>query len=266
MALQPRQPAPMRVSRIADAVAGLERSGGARQPVGLRRPPPATQGWFSAVLSALLSLLGRRPATPPAFRGFAAPVTQALLRLREGNARYAANAITQRDFSVGRVARAEAQAPFASILSCSDSRLAPELVFDQGPGALFVVRVAGNFVDREGLATLEFGAAMLNVPLIMVLGHSDCGAVNATINAMTTGEVLPGQLPNLVNALRPAVEAAQARRPANLAAEATRENVLRNVSFLETANPILAPRVASGDLAVVGAIYDIATGTVALLT
>jgi carbonic anhydrase len=186
----------------------------------------------------------------------------ALERLREGNARYAANASKNRDFSAGRVARAGAQHPIASIVSCADSRLAPELAFDQGPGELFVVRVAGNFVNEDGLASLEYGATILDVRLIMVLGHSNCGAVSATIKVVKDGTSLPGHLPSLVNAIRPAVVTAQAKNPADLLAESTIENVRRNVKFLETANPLLSELVAAGKLRVVGAVYDIVTGKV----
>jgi carbonic anhydrase len=94
----------------------------------------------------------------------------ALKLLTEGNERYVANQPRERDFSAGRASRALGQAPFAAVLSCADSRIAPELAFDQGPGDLFVVRVAGNFVTTDGLASLEFGAAVLGTKLIMVLG------------------------------------------------------------------------------------------------
>jgi len=87
------------------------------------------------------------------------PPSEALKRLEDGNTRYVSNTAINRDFSVGRAERAKSQAPFASIVSCADSRVAPELVFDQGPGDLFVVRVAGNFVNEDGLASLEFGSA-----------------------------------------------------------------------------------------------------------
>jgi carbonic anhydrase len=187
---------------------------------------------------------------------------EALKRLREGNARYAANTSRNKDFSAGRAARASAQYPFASIVSCADSRLAPELAFDQGLGELFVVRVAGNFTNEDGLASLEYGSVVLGVPLIMVLGHSNCGAVNATIKSVKEGTTLPGHLPSLINAIRPAVVAAEAKKPADLLAEATAENVRLNVKYLQTAKPLLADLVAAGKLKVAGAVYDIATGKV----
>jgi carbonic anhydrase len=187
---------------------------------------------------------------------------EALKRLQQGNARYAANTSMNKDFSAGRAARASAQYPFASILSCADSRLSPEVAFDQGLGDLFVVRVAGNFTNEDGLASLEYGSVVLGVPLILVLGHSNCGAVNATIKVVKEGTTLPGHLPSLINAIRPAVVAAEAKKPADLLAEATAENVRLNVKYLQTAKPLLADLVAAGKLKVAGTVYDIATGKV----
>jgi carbonic anhydrase len=128
---------------------------------------------------------------------------EALKLLVAGNARYVANQPQQRDFSAGRASRATGQAPFAAILGCADSRIAPELAFDQGTGDLFVVRVAGNFMTPDGLGSLEYGAAVLGTKLIMVLGHHSCGAVNATIEALQKGNTLPGHIADLVRAMKP---------------------------------------------------------------
>jgi len=217
-----------------------------------------------AAAASTAATLSRRPvwAQSASLAPNAISPDEALKRLQEGNSRYADNTSTNRDFSVGRVARASAQYPFASILSCADSRLAPELAFDQGLGDLFVVRVAGNFVNEDGLASLEYGAVVLGVPLIVVLGHSNCGAVNATIKVVQEGTTLPGHLPSLINAIRPAVEAAQAKSPADLLKEATVENVRINVKYLMGAKPLVADLVARGKLKVTGAVYDISTGKV----
>src|SRR5215207_380678 len=129
----------------------------------------------------------------------------ALKLLVEGNARYASNQMKERDFSASRAARASGQAPFAAVLGCADSRVAPELAFDQGPGDLFVVRVAGNVVMDGGLASLEYGASVLRVKLILVLGHSGCGAVNATVTALKEGNRLPGHIAGLVRAMKPGI-------------------------------------------------------------
>jgi carbonic anhydrase len=190
---------------------------------------------------------------------------EALKRLVEGNARYAANKPTQRDFSAGRAARARSQHPFASIVSCADSRIAPELAFDQGPGDLFVVRVAGNFINEDGLASLEFGAAVLQSPLILVLGHTSCGAVASTIDVVKNGTQLPGHLPALVSAIKPAVLDAQKAGAANLLEAATEANVRLNVERLKRATPILSERAAGKKLTVVGGVYELATGKVKLL-
>ncbi|WP_342242176.1 carbonic anhydrase [Inquilinus sp. OTU3971] len=208
------------------------------------------------------ALAQAEPATPAP-----TPLTgeEALKRLIEGNARYVANAPNQRDFSAGRAARDRSQHPFASIVSCADSRVAPELAFDQGAGDLFVVRVAGNFVNEDGLASLEYGAAVLQSPLILVLGHTRCGAVSSTIDVVKNGTQLPGHLPSLINAIRPAVLDAQKGKPADLLEAATEANVRLTVDRLKGAAPILADRVAAKKLLVVGGIYELATGKVKLI-
>lgn len=200
-------------------------------------------------------------ATPPN----AISPDEALKRLLDGNARYAANTPTIKDFSAGRAARVAKQYPFAAILSCADSRVAPELAFDQGPGELFVVRLAGNFVDDDGLASLEYSVKFLGVPLIMVLGHTNCGAVEATIKVMKDNAKLPGHLPGLVRAIKPAVEAAKKANAANLLDAAIVENVRYNVGRLNKAKPIVSTFAAEGKVKVVGARYDLATGKVSLV-
>lgn len=190
---------------------------------------------------------------------------EALQRLMEGNARYAANTARNRDLSVGREARSGAQYPFCGLLSCADSRVSPELAFDQGPGELFVVRVAGNFVDVNGLASIEYGVAVLGIPLLVVLGHSNCGAIDATIKVIQSGAELPGHIPSLIDALKPGVQKALDATPADPLAAATTENVRYNVEKLKAATPIVAEAVASGKVKVVGGVYNIATGRVELI-
>lgn len=187
---------------------------------------------------------------------------EALNLLIEGNARYVAGEQRERDFSVGRSCRATGQAPFAAILGCADSRVAPELAFDQGPGDLFVVRVAGNFVTDEGLGSLEYGAAVLGTKVILVLGHSGCGAVNATLTALEQGNDLPGHIAELVHALAPGIEPVLKAHEGDLAANAVIANVRHNVERLRVAEPILAGMVARHELRVIGAVYDLATGKV----
>lgn len=189
----------------------------------------------------------------------------ALERLVQGNARYAANATQERDFSAGRAARASAQFPIAAILSCSDSRVVPDLVFDQSPGDLFVVRLAGNFLDDDGLASLEYAVKFLNAPLLMVLGHTNCGAVAAAIKVVMERAELPGHLPELIDSIKPAVIAAHDRHPADLLAAAIEENVKLNVKRMHDDEPILSEALAAKKIATAGGVYDIATGKVNLL-
>lgn len=212
------------------------------------------------------AVAGARLAAMPTAAQAAAPNAispdAALERIVAGNARYAANDPANKDFSAGRAARAQAQFPIAAIVSCADSRVSPELLFDQAPGELFVTRVAGNFVNDDSLASLEYGVKFLGVPLIMVLGHSGCGAIDATIKVVQDDVQLPGHLPGLVDALRPGIKAAIASKPADLLAAATIENVRHNVAGLQSAGPIVSKLVADGKVKVVGGVYDIATGKV----
>lgn len=214
---------------------------------------------FAAAQGGLPALAQAAPAPQPVSG------EEALKRLVEGNARYAANQPNERDFSAGRAARVSSQYPFASIVSCADSRVAPELAFDRGPGELFVVRVAGNFVNEDGLASLEYGAQVLGSQLILVLGHTNCGAVSSTINVVRNGTQLPGHLPSLIDAIRPAVLAAQKDGAADLLKAATIANVKLNVEKLKSAAPILPQRIAEKKLLIVGGLYDLATGKVELV-
>ncbi|MCJ2049448.1 carbonic anhydrase [Methylobacterium sp. J-070] len=226
------------------------------------------RGLLTAVAAGTLvgGSLGPRGAdAAEAGRSNAITPEEALARLMDGNTRYAANAPANRDFSAGRAARASAQYPIACIVGCADARVAPDYVFDQGPGDLFVVHVAGNFVNADGLGSLEYGVQVLGAPLILVLGHSDCGAVRATIDVMKTDAVLPGHLPMLIDAIRPAVDLAAKAQAQDPLAEAIAQNVRHNVRRLEQAGPILSEAIARRQLRVVGGFYEIATGRVALL-
>jgi carbonic anhydrase len=212
---------------------------------------------------------GVAAADPPKPGGAPAPNAiapeAALKRLMDGNARYVANAPQQRDFSAGRAARAQAQYPFASILSCADSRVAPELAFDEGPGELFVVRVAGNFVNPDLLASLEYGVQILGVPFILVLGHSNCGAVDAAIKVLKTKAVLPGHLPELVTAIKPAVIVAEKTQKGDLLDNAIAENVRRQVARLKASPPIVSKAYADKKIDIKGGVYDLATGKITLV-
>lgn len=190
---------------------------------------------------------------------------EALKRLQDGNARYAANAPNERDFSSGRAARAQAQYPIAAVLSCADSRVVPDLVFDQSPGELFVVRVAGNVVSPDLLASLEYGVQFLGVPLIVVVGHSACGAVDAAIKVLKTGAQLPGHLPDLIRAIKPAVVVAEKTQTGTLLDNAIAENVRRQVARLKSAAPVVQKAYGDRRIDIVGGVYDIATGKITLV-
>lgn len=195
----------------------------------------------------------------------AIPPADALKRLMDGNERYVKNELQERDFSAGRAARAQAQYPFAAILSCADSRVAPELAFDEGPGQLFVVRVAGNVVTPDLLASLEYGVQFLGVPFILVLGHTNCGAVGAAIKTLKSKTVLPGHLPGLIGALKPAVIAAEKTGSGELLDNAIAENVRTQVARLKTAPPIVQKFYAAKRIDISGGVYDLATGKIALV-
>lgn len=198
-------------------------------------------------------------------RPLATTTPEALALLMEGNARYVANAPLPRDFSAERASRALGQAPFATILSCADSRVAPELAFDQGPGQLFVVRLAGHVLTDEVLASLEFGAGVLGTSLIVVLGHTSCGAVQATISSLRDGTAQPGHLTALVDAITPAIEPVLGGT-GDVADRAVRANVRHVVDRVRSSAPILADLVERGEMDVLGAVYDLATGRVELIT
>lgn len=188
----------------------------------------------------------------------------ALKRLMKGNERYVEGVSRRHDFKHERAALAAGQNPYAAILSCADSRVAPEYAFDSARGDLFVCRVAGNFATDETLASLEYGVAVLNVPLILVLGHDACGAIDATIKVMKDGKPLPGHLPTLTTGLMPAVKATL-EHGGNLLDNSIRQNVFDNVSKLKAATPILSAAVESNKLKVVGGIYRLKDGRVDMI-
>jgi carbonic anhydrase len=229
------------------------------------------QGAYGIMAGAALSGLGGQAlASPMGAAGQEAPQNaippaDALKRIMAGNARYAANKPEVKDYSAGRAARTTAQYPVAAILSCADSRVGPELIFDQGPGDLFVVRVAGNYVNVDNLASLEYAVEVLGAPLVMVMGHANCGAVNAVVKNAHSSSPLPGHIFMLVDAIQPAVEKALAQGGEHELDNAIEQNVQYNVERLKRTQPILAPKVKDGKLQVVGAVYQLATGQVKLL-
>jgi len=163
---------------------------------------------------------------------------------------------------------AAGQFPEAAIITCSDSRVPPEILFDQGVGDLFVVRVAGNVVGGTGVVvkgSVEYAVAELKVPLVMVLGHSNCGAVKAAVQHIDAKDALPGAINGLVELIKPAVEQVR-NQPGDKLANAIRANVELGVERLTELEPILAEAVTQKRVRVVGATYDLATGRVALVS
>ena len=182
----------------------------------------------------------------------------ALQQLIDGNQRFAANRPTalEQDLVIIRQNTEEKQEPFAAVLSCADSRVPVELVFDQSIGHVFVTRVAGNVATSEVIASLEYGAAVLGTKVIVVLGHGNCGAVNATI----AGKEVPGQISGLYPHIRPAVDQAGS----NLEA-ATKANAKIQAALLRQASTVISGLVKESKLKVVAGYYDVSNGRVTLL-
>jgi carbonic anhydrase len=197
---------------------------------------------------------------PPKPQNVVSP-DESLALLMKGNKRYVEGESRRHDFKHEREALVGGQNPYAGILSCADSRIAPEYAFDSGRGDLFVCRVAGNFANDDTIASMEYAVAMLGTPLIMVLGHDACGAVDATIKSLKDDTTLPGHLPSLVASLAPAVKAVSGS-PGDPLASAIRQNVIDNVAKLKSATPILSAAVEQRKLKIVGGIYRLRDGRV----
>jgi carbonic anhydrase len=183
---------------------------------------------------------------------------EALKALLDGNERYIAGRFKSfdEDKQILRDHTVDKQEPFAAVLSCVDSRVPIEIIFDQSIGHIFVSRVAGNVVTPEIIGSLEFGAAVLGTKVILVLGHANCGAVKAAIQ----GKAVPGQISSLFPHLQPAVDQAGS----DLAAT-TKANATIQATLLSKASPVLAPMVKEGKLKIVAGYYDLDTGKVTIL-
>ena len=221
---------------------------------------------LAAVAAGLVVVRG--PAAQAASPGPGGPpADEVLQRLLEGNQRFLKGETLSPRRSPGDFgALAEGQRPLAIIVGCADSRVPPELLFDQGVGDLFVIRVAGNVVVGAGppvKGSIEYGVAELGVSLVMILGHSACGAVKAAVKHINDKDPLPGALGLLVNSIRPAVARTKGM-PGDQLDNAIRANVAIGVEQLRRLQPILAPAVTRGQVKVVGAVYDLRTGGVAL--
>jgi carbonic anhydrase len=190
----------------------------------------------------------QRPETPES----------ALNLLVEGNQRFVAKKLISfsEDLDILKAHSEEHQEPFAAVLSCADSRVPVELIFDQSIGHLFVVRVAGNVATPDTIASLEYGAAVLGIKALLVLGHTNCGAVKATI----AGKAVPGQISTLYQYIHPAVAGANGDLTTT-----SRQNAMLQASVLRDTSPVLADLVKQKKLAIRSAMYDVGSGKVTML-
>jgi carbonic anhydrase len=187
---------------------------------------------------------------------------EAISKLKEGNGRYTSGNLQHPGQTTERRTElANVQHPFAVIVSCSDSRVPPEIVFDQGLGDLFIVRVAGNVINDEGLGSIEYAVDHLGSHLILVLGHQRCGAVQAAKETIAAKGKAPGHIESLVTAIKPAVEAT-AKKDLDATIKA---NVNHVVDELRSSTPILKTKVDSGEIQVIGGYYSLDTGAVTFL-
>ena len=224
-------------------------------------------GFFGAATAGLAlagTVCAKEAKAPPKPQNVVSP-DASLELLTKGNKRYVDGVARRHDFKSEREALVGGQNPYAGILSCADSRIAPEYAFDSARGDLFVCRVAGNFANDDTIASMEYAVAILSVPLIMVLGHDACGAIDATIKSLKDNTTLPGHLPSLVTSLAPAVKAVSGK-PGDQLDNAIRQNVIDNVAKLKSATPILNSAVEKGKLKVVGGIYRLKDGRVEMVS
>lgn len=191
----------------------------------------------------------------------------ALEALRHGNRRYRQGRVTFRDYSPVGEDRANAQQPFAAIITCADSRISPTVVFDVERGNLFVSRVAGNSIDVGTLGSTEYAFKVLGVKLVMVLGHSDCGAIKSAIGVANGTASYPpdkyGAIGKVVDALVPPIE--RIPRPRRTLDRSIRVNARAQAAEIAASKPIIKPAIAAGKLGVVAAVYEIGTGRVSVL-
>ncbi|PSB07300.1 carbonic anhydrase [filamentous cyanobacterium CCP2] len=187
---------------------------------------------------------------------------EALQKLMEGNQRFIQHHPQYPDQSEARLLEvAQAQHPFATVLSCADSRVPAELIFDQGIGDIFDVRIAGNIATAAAIGSIEYAVVLLETPVLMVLGHERCGAVTAAVQ----NKPLPGEIGTFVEAILPAVERVK-NQPGDTVDNAVNANVQYQIEQLLQRSNLIAERVQSGKLKVVGSRYDLDTGAVTILT
>jgi len=224
---------------------------------------------LAAAASSMIRATSAKADPPPASNRSRRPTAdEALNDLIEGNARFVAGRADNprrgpKDFA----AAAETHLPDAIIVGCADARVPPEVLFDQGVGDLFVVRVAGNIITGAGASvkgSIEYAVLELGVPLIVVLGHANCGAVKAAIKHIDAHDSLPGAIEDLVATIKPTVICIQ-NDPGDLLENAIRANVIAGVERLRSLDPIIAPAVREKRVRVAGATYDLRSGRINLV-
>lgn len=197
----------------------------------------------------------KRPIIPP---------EEALQRLKDGNARYVNNSCRQYDYKAAIKKTSEGQHPFAVIVGCVDSRKVPEFMFDQNIGDIFSVRVAGNVISKDVLASIEFSCIVSTARLVVVCGHSDCGAVKGACDGVTTGH-----LAHLLGKIQPAVQEAKDQDDGLEDAEfrdlVSRINVRNSIKEIKEKSPLLRELINKGEVKLTGAFYDISSGVITFM-
>ncbi len=215
--------------------------------------------WFRKVHIALLLIL----SYPYASVLVADPISsQSIIHtLMEGNTRYVHSTVVHHeDWCAKRLAQTQGQSPLAVVITCSDSRVPPEIIFDQALGDLFVIRMAGNVVDDFAMGSIEYGVAILEINTILVLGHSNCGAVDSALKGLH----FDNHIQEIINAIHPAIASIPHDAPCSLE-RAIQANVRFVQEKLQYSQPVLAKKLAQGQLHIVGAYYDLSSGKVELL-
>jgi carbonic anhydrase len=222
-------------------------------------------GLVGITLEAGQALAQRKPLPPAPVKDGKSALTpdQALALLQEGNQAFLRDEIALPDVSSKRrLELAQSQSPFVAYVSCSDSRVPPELLFGRGLGELFIIRNAGNTIDTVAQGSLEFAVAKLGVPLVVVMGHEKCGAVDAALSVVESNARFPGAIDNMIEPIIPAVLEARGRSGDKLT-NAIKANVSRVVRTLRTeSDPLLMKPLSEGKLKIVGAYYELKTGRV----
>lgn len=234
------------------------------QPIGrgdfVRRASAAAVAATAAAAAAPAPGMAASPPVRPGMDG-----AQALQALLDGNTRYAQGRPICGPLTARRAELVSGQSPFALVLGCSDSRVPIETIFDQEPGSIFVVRVAGNTADAIGIGSLEYAITNFKSPVLLVLGHASCGAVHAGVAFVQGGPAAPGHIQDVVAAVVPAVKEAEGR-PGDWADNAAMQNVRDTLAGIVAASKIASDAIASGALAVHGGFYDLSSGKVTVLS